>query len=87
MKEATSIMHLIIASIGMLYIMFKTGEWITSMVAKEWCKRRKESVKQKAVNDLYEAFELGKITPGETVKISRTKDGLVIMMYRAKTEV
>lgn len=86
MKEATTIMHLIIASIGMLYIMFKAGEWILSIVAKEWCKRRKESVKQKAVNDLYDAFELSKITPGETVKIA-TKDSLVIMMYREKTEV
>ncbi|HFQ6936240.1 TPA: DUF4752 family protein [Klebsiella variicola] len=86
MKEATSIMYLIIASIGMLYIMFKAGEWIFSMVAKEWCKRGKESVKQKAVNDLYDAFELDKIAPGETVKIA-TKDSLVIMMYREKTEM
>ncbi|MEH1299378.1 DUF4752 family protein [Raoultella ornithinolytica] len=87
MKETTSIMYLIIASIGMLYIMFKAGEWIASIVAKEWCKRRKESAKQKAVNDLYDAFDLGKITPGETVKIATTKDSLVIMMYREKTEV
>ncbi|MDM4190613.1 DUF4752 family protein [Klebsiella oxytoca] len=86
MKEATSIMHLIIASIGMLYIMYKASEWIVSVLAKEWCKRRKESVKQKAVNDICDAFELGKITPGETVKIA-TKDSLVIMMYREKTEV
>lgn len=86
MKEATSIMHLIIASIGMLYIMYKASEWIVSVLAKAWCKRRKESVKQKAVNDLYDAFELGEITPGETVKIA-TKDSLVIMMYREKTEV
>lgn len=86
MKEATSIMYLIIGSIGMLYIMYKASEWIVSVVAKEWCKRRKESVKQKAVNDLYDAFELGEITPGETVKIA-TKDSLVIMMYREKTEV
>lgn len=56
MKEATTIMHLIIASIGMLYIMYKASEWIVSVLAKEWCKRRKESVKQKAVNDLYDAF-------------------------------
>ncbi|HBM7344536.1 DUF4752 family protein [Klebsiella oxytoca] len=86
MTEATTIMHLIIASIGMLYIFFKAGEWITYIVAKQWCKRRKESVKQKAVNDLHDAFELGKITPGETVKIA-TKGSLVIMMYREKTEV
>lgn len=86
MKETTSIMYLIIASIGMLYIMFKAGEWIASIVAKEWCKRRKESAKQKAVNNLYDAFELGKITPGETVKIT-TEGSLVIMMYREKTEV
>ncbi|ENU2139563.1 DUF4752 family protein [Klebsiella michiganensis] len=86
MKEATVIMHFVLASIGMLYIMCKAVEWIVSIVLKQWCKRRKESVKQRAVNDLYDAFELGKITPGETVKIT-TKDSLVIMMYREKTEV
>ncbi|NWK87008.1 DUF4752 family protein [Raoultella terrigena] len=86
MKEATVIMHFILASIGMLYITCKAGEWVVSIVLKQWCKRRKESVKQRAVNDLYDAFELGKNTPGETVKIT-TKDSLVIMMYREKTEV
>lgn len=86
MKETTSIMYLIIASIGMLYIMFKAGEWIASIVAKEWCKRRKESAKQKAVNNLCDAFDLGELTPGETVKLV-TKGSLVIMMYREKTEV
>ncbi|ALD76046.1 Phage protein [Citrobacter portucalensis] len=53
------------------------------MTMKQWCKRRKESVKQKAVNDLYDAFELEKITAGETVKIA-TKSNLVIIMYREK---
>lgn len=81
MKEATAIMHFVLASVGMLYVMYKAGEWVVSMTMKQWCKRRKESVKQKAVNDLYDAFELEKITAGETVKIA-TKSNLVIMMYR-----
>ncbi|NHR80766.1 DUF4752 family protein [Citrobacter portucalensis] len=72
-----------LALMGWLFIMFKTGEWVVSMTMKQWCKRRKESVKQKAVNDLYDAFELEKITAGETVKIA-TKSNLVIMMYREK---
>ncbi|EMM9359826.1 DUF4752 family protein [Klebsiella oxytoca] len=85
MTEATKIMQLIIASIGMLYIFFKAGEWIISIAAKQWCKRRKESLKQKAVNDLYDAFELSKINPGDTVKIT-TKGNLRIMMYRESKE-
>lgn len=84
MKEATEIMHFVLASIGMLYIMCKAGDWVVSITMKQWCKRRKESVKQKAVNDLYDAFELEKITPGETVKIG-TKSNLVIMMYRGNS--
>jgi len=85
MKEATQIMHFIIASVGMIYIMFKAGEWVLSVALKQWCKLRKESLKQKAVNDLYDAFELGKISPGDTVKIT-TKGSLRIMMYREKKE-
>ncbi|HHG9769610.1 TPA: DUF4752 family protein [Klebsiella oxytoca] len=67
------------------YIFFKAGEWIISIAAKQWCKRRKESLKQKAVNDLYDAFELSKINPGDTVKIT-TKGNLRIMMYRESKE-
>lgn len=81
MKETTALMNFILASIGMLYIMFKAGDWVISMALKGWCKRRKESAKQKAVNDLFDAFEMEKVSSEDTIKI-RTKGGLIIMMYR-----
>ncbi|EBX8649485.1 TPA: DUF4752 family protein, partial [Salmonella enterica] len=42
---------------------------------------RKVSAKQKAVDALYEAYELDKVSEGDTVKVA-TKEGLVIMICR-----
>ncbi|MDE1497448.1 DUF4752 family protein, partial [Xenorhabdus bovienii] len=39
----------------------------------------------KAVNELYDAFELDQIQDDQTMKIA-TKGGLVIMMYRQQSE-
>ncbi|EHM9267467.1 DUF4752 family protein, partial [Salmonella enterica] len=47
----------------------------------QWDKRRKVSAKQKAVDALYEAYELDKVSEGDTVKVA-TKEGLVIMICR-----
>jgi hypothetical protein len=72
-----------LALIGWLYIMFKTGEWLTKSILKQWDKRRKFSARQRAVNDLYAAYELDKIKNGHDMKIT-TKGNLVILMYRTE---
>ncbi|EBQ8762760.1 DUF4752 family protein [Salmonella enterica] len=74
-----------IALAGWLYIMFKTGEWIISHAFRQWDKRRKETRQQKAINELYGAFELGAMNPGDTVKIT-TKGDLTIMMFRKEAQ-
>jgi len=70
-----------LALIGWTYIMWKSGEWMMRIALKQWDKRRKISRKQKAVNELYDAFELDTIKDGDQMKITTAK-GLVIMMYR-----
>lgn len=72
-----------LAILGWAYIMVKTGQWITKNALRQWDKRRKESRRQKAINELYEAFELNKIEPGSTVRMA-TKGGLTIMMMRVE---
>ncbi|MCW9380061.1 DUF4752 family protein [Klebsiella quasipneumoniae] len=72
-----------LAILGWAYIMVKTGQWITKNALRQRDKRRKESRRQKAINELYEAFELNKIEPGSTVRMA-TKGGLTIMMMRVE---
>ncbi|ATM86704.1 DUF4752 family protein [Yersinia frederiksenii] len=67
--------------LGYLYILFKAGEWLASIIWKRWDKRKKEERKQKAINELYDAFNLSELTDGDTMKVA-TKGGLTIMMYR-----
>ncbi|MCP5893818.1 DUF4752 family protein, partial [Klebsiella pneumoniae] len=47
-----------LAILGWAYIMVKTGQWITKNALRQWDKRCKESRRQKAVNEFYDAFEL-----------------------------
>ncbi|WP_116344204.1 DUF4752 family protein, partial [Enterobacter cloacae] len=47
--------------LGWIYIMSKTGEWIVKHALKQWDKRRKQSRRQKAVNEFYDAFELNNL--------------------------
>ncbi|WP_145482319.1 DUF4752 family protein [Yersinia aldovae] len=77
----TDYLNVGLAAAGYLYIMFKTGEWLTSTIWKKWDKSRKEERKQKAINDLYDAFNLGELTESDTMKVA-TKNGLTIMMFR-----
>ncbi|MCK2286009.1 DUF4752 family protein [Escherichia coli] len=74
-----------LALMGYLFIMCKTGEWFITIALKQWDKRRKHSRQQKAVNELYDAFELADIKPGDTVRVA-TKGNLTIMMYRTEGE-
>lgn len=66
---------------GWLFIMFKTGQCFISVALRQWDKRRKQSRRQKAVNEFYDAFDLSSIEPGTTVRLA-TKGDLTIMMFR-----
>ena len=74
-----------LALMGWLYIMFKTGEWLMVVSLKQWSKRRKQSRKQKALSDFYDAFDLSAINPGDTVKLA-TKGDLTILMFRKEAQ-
>ncbi|EHG7583489.1 TPA: DUF4752 family protein [Citrobacter sedlakii] len=70
-----------LALLGWLFIMFKTGQWFISIALKQWDKRRKQSRREKAINEFYDAFDLSSIEPGTTVRLA-TKGDLTIMMFR-----
>ncbi|MDE1488381.1 DUF4752 family protein [Xenorhabdus bovienii] len=71
--------------IGYMYILVRAWNWLGSLLVSAYYNRRKEERKQKAVNELYDAFELEQIQDGQTMKVA-TKGGLVIMMYRQQSE-
>ncbi|HIC2865745.1 TPA: DUF4752 family protein [Citrobacter freundii] len=75
------ILNIGLALMGWLFIMLKTGQWFISVALKQWDKRRKQSRRQKAVNEFYDAFDLSSIEPGTTVRLA-TKGDLTIMMFR-----
>ncbi|EDT5168807.1 DUF4752 family protein [Salmonella enterica] len=79
----TTILNTGLALMGWLFIMFKTGQWFISVFLKQWDKRRKQSRRQKAVNEFYDAFDLSSIEPGTTVRA--TKGDLTIMMFRQES--
>ncbi|EAX7731384.1 DUF4752 family protein [Salmonella enterica] len=76
-----TILNFGLALMGWLFIMFKTGQWFISIALKQWDKRKKQSRRQKAVNEFYDAFDLSSIEPGTTVRLV-TKGDLTIMMFR-----
>ncbi|CDG89795.1 DUF4752 family protein [Xenorhabdus bovienii] len=71
--------------IGYLYILVRAMNWLGALLVSAYYNRRKEERKQKAVNELYDAFELDQIQDDQTMKVA-TKGGLVIMMYRQQSE-
>ncbi|MFU0912850.1 DUF4752 family protein [Kluyvera intermedia] len=81
----TTMLNTGLAMMGWIYIMFKTGEWFISVALKQWDKRRKNSRRQKAVNEFYDVFELASLNPGDTMKIT-TKGDLTIMMFRKEAQ-
>ncbi|HGK5171454.1 TPA: DUF4752 family protein [Salmonella enterica subsp. enterica serovar Bovismorbificans] len=77
----TDILNTGLALMGWLFIMFRTGQWFISVALRQWDKRRKQSRRQKAVNEFYDAFDLSSIEPGTTVRLA-TKGDLTIMIFR-----
>lgn len=84
-EDWANLMNIGLCIIGYLFIMFKAVGWLVSVFLKQWEKRRKLSARQRAVNDLYDVFELDQIKYGHDMKIT-TKGNLVIMMYRKDAE-
>lgn len=81
--DISSYANVAFAALGWIYIMAKTGEWLMSIFLKQWTKQRKESRQQKAINELYDAYNLDELKDGSTLKIA-TKSGLKIFMFRDK---
>ncbi|ECH1768230.1 DUF4752 family protein [Salmonella enterica] len=79
-----TILNFGLALMGWLFIMFKTGQLFISIALKQWDKRKKQSRRQKAVNEFYDAFDLSSIEPGTTVRLA-TKGDLTIMMFRQES--
>lgn len=76
-----TMMNTWLAIIGLVYIMFKAGEWFISIAFKQWVSRRKQEKIQKAVDGLYDAFNLSEIEPGGSVRLE-TKGDLTILIFR-----
>ena len=70
-----------LALFGYFYIMFSAGTWAATVFLKQWKKRRKQELRQKALEAFYDAFELSRIEPGTTARIA-TKGDLMIVMFR-----
>lgn len=71
--------------IGYAWIIAKSAEWFFSLVARKAIQRMIKDRRRKAVNELYDAYDLGNIKQGGDVKIAM-KSGLVILIYRQSKE-
>ncbi|CNE25063.1 TPA: DUF4752 family protein [Yersinia enterocolitica] len=80
-SEISIYLNVFLAVLGYLYIISKAFDWLTRIVWRKWDKRKKEERKQKAINELYDAFNLSELTENDTMKVA-TKNGLTIMMFR-----
>lgn len=72
-------------AVGYFWIITKSVEWFLSLIFRKAFKRKEKDRKQAAINELYDAYELGDMKPGDDLKIT-TKGGLVVFMYRRPEE-
>lgn len=73
-------------AVGYFWIIAKSVEWFFGEVLfRKAFKRKEKDRKQAAINELYDAYELGDMKPGDDLKIT-TKGGLVVFMYRRPEE-
>ncbi|ATF52621.1 DUF4752 family protein [Morganella morganii] len=72
-------------AVGYFWIIAKSVEWFLSLIFRKAFKRKEKDRKQAAINELYDAYELGDMKPGDDLKIT-TKGGLVVFMYRRPEE-
>ncbi|HCR3555350.1 TPA: DUF4752 family protein [Morganella morganii] len=71
--------------VGYFWIIAKSVGWFLSLIFRKAFKRKEKDRKQAAINELYDAFDLGDIKPEVHLKVE-TKGGLVILMYRRPEE-
>ncbi|MBT0396075.1 DUF4752 family protein [Morganella morganii subsp. morganii] len=71
--------------VGYFWIIAKSVEWFLSLIFRKAFKCKEKDRKQAAINELYDAYELGDMKPGDDLKIT-TKGGLVVFMYRRSEE-
>ncbi|WP_205954199.1 DUF4752 family protein [Pantoea stewartii] len=67
--------------LGYLFILIKAFEWLVLLLLKKWDKKRKQDRRQRAVNELYDAFELDTLKDESTIKVA-IKGDLNIFMCR-----
>ncbi|HCR4035369.1 TPA: DUF4752 family protein [Morganella morganii] len=73
-------------AIGYVWIIAKSSAWFFwEVLFRKAFKRKEKYRKQAAINELYDAYELGDMKPGDDLKIT-TKGGLVVFMYRRPEE-
>lgn len=72
-------------AVGYFWIITKSVEWFLSLIFRKAFKRKEKDRKQAAINELYDAYELGDMKLGDDLKIT-TKGGLVVFMYRRPEE-
>ncbi|QKJ47982.1 DUF4752 family protein [Proteus vulgaris] len=66
---------------GYVWIVTHAFCWFVSLIFSELFKRKSKERKQAAIDELYDAFELGEVKDNQTIKVA-TKGGLVVMIYR-----
>lgn len=74
-----------LVAVGYFWIIAKSVEWFLGLIFRKAFKRKEKDRKQAAINELYDAYELGDIKPEGHMKVE-TKGGLVIFMYRRPEE-
>ncbi|MCX8260656.1 DUF4752 family protein [Escherichia coli] len=75
-----------LALLGWFFIMSRTWRWLGSIFLKQWKKRRKQELRQKALEAFYDAFKLGSIEPGTTARIATKGDLMIVMFRQEKTK-
>ncbi|EPB2343031.1 DUF4752 family protein [Providencia rettgeri] len=70
-----------LSMMGYVWIVTQAFCWFVSLIFSKLLKRKSKERKQAAIDELYDAFELGEIKDNQTIKVA-TKGGLVVMIYR-----
>lgn len=78
-------MTFVLTVIAYLWILKNSCTWLLKVAAREWSNRREKDRRQRAVNELYDSFDLDTLESGSTMRIA-TKGDLVLIMYRKEKE-
>lgn len=70
-----------LSMMGYVWIVTQAFCWLVRLIFSKLFKRKSKERKKAAIDELYDAFELGEIKDNQTIKVA-TKGGLVVMIYR-----